>query len=72
MDGMAMNAALPGKTPKRAARAMAGLRVAHRPWAQAGKPANLKRQTFWVYGREFDVLEDEVGVCEIRHHQDAN
>jgi hypothetical protein len=69
---MSMNAAPAGKTPKRADRTMARLRVAQRPWAQAGKPVNLKRQTFWVYGREFDVLEDEVGVCEIRRHQDAD
>jgi hypothetical protein len=65
---MAMDAAPLGETSL-GNRTMGKLRLTHRSWVQMGKPANLKRHTIWVYGQEFDVLEDEIGVVEVRRHR---
>jgi hypothetical protein len=46
----------------------APVRTARRPWIEAGKPINLTRRTRWADDQKFDVLEDEVGVVEIRRH----
>jgi hypothetical protein len=69
---MATDAASLGETPALNGRTMAQLQTAHRRWTQLGKPANLKRHTRWMYGREFVVLEDEVGVVEVHRHRDAD
>jgi hypothetical protein len=69
---MATDAASLGETPAPNGRTMAQLRAAHHRWTQLGRPVNLKRHTRWMYGREFDVLEDEVGIVEMRRHRDAD
>lgn len=68
---MATDAGPHDEVPPFCGRTMAQLRTLHRPWTQSGKPANLKSHTHWVSDQEFDVLEDEVGVVEVRRHRDA-
>jgi hypothetical protein len=69
---MATDAAPFGEAHPHGNRTMAQLRTAHHPWTQAGKPANLKRHTLWVYGQKFEVLEDEIGVVAVTRHQAAD
>jgi hypothetical protein len=66
---MALDSGSLGEAVPLSSRLIGRLRAAHQSWTQSGEPANLRHHALWIYGQEFDVLEDEVGVVEVRRHR---